>query len=118
LPPAARRIWWTFTGAEAAGVAAFCGNDDPPLPGVEMTEGEVRRAVRHEQALHLADVLQRRSPLAIRGLLSRPLVSAAAGAMAAELGWTEAQTRDEIDRLLDDLATWHGVTLAPEGAQP
>jgi glycerol-3-phosphate dehydrogenase len=105
-------------GTRAAIVADFCGTDDPALPGVAMTAGEVRWAIRHEQALHLADVLQRRSPLAIRGLLTLPLVTATAQVMAAELGWTDDRTRTEITRFLSDLATWHGVTLATEGAQP
>jgi glycerol-3-phosphate dehydrogenase len=106
-------------GGRAAIVADFCAAGDRPLPGVLMTEGEVIWAVRHEQALHLADVLQRRSPLAIRGLLSLPLIGAAARAMAAELGWTAEQTETEVTRFVSDLETWHGVTLAsPEGANP
>ena len=105
-------------GARAATVADFCPDDDRPLPGVPMTEGEVLWAVRHEQALHLADVLQRRSPLAIRGLLSMPLVTATARAMGGELGWSEARTQTEINRFLSELATWHGVSLAPKGAYP
>lgn len=106
-------------GARAATVAAFCAEDDRPLPGTLMTEGEVIWAIRHEQALHLADVLQRRSPLAIRGLLCLPLVTAVAKVMAAECGWTEDKTQTEITRFLSDLATWHGVILtAPEGAHP
>jgi glycerol-3-phosphate dehydrogenase len=103
-------------GAQAATVAELCTKNDRSLPGVPMSEGEVIWAVRHEQALHLADVLQRRCPLAIRGLLSRPLVTAVAKVMATECGWTEDQTQTEITRFLSDLATWHGVTLAPEGA--
>jgi glycerol-3-phosphate dehydrogenase len=83
-----------------------------------MTEGEVIWAVRHEQARCLADVLQRRSPLAIRGLLSISLIISTARAMGGELGWSEARTQTEINRFLSDLATWHGVTLAPEGANP
>lgn len=106
-------------GARAPAILAFCGSDDRLLPDVPMSEGEVVWAVRHEQALHLADVLQRRSPLAIRGLLSLPLVTAVAKVMAAECGWTEDQTQAEITLFLKDLATWHGVTLtAPEGAHP
>lgn len=106
-------------GSRAAKVAEFCALDDRPLPGVTMTESEVVWAVRHEQALHLADVLQRRSPLAIRGLLSMPVVMAVAHVMGAELGWTEEQAQREITCFLDDLVTWHGVTLPQrEGNQP
>jgi glycerol-3-phosphate dehydrogenase len=105
-------------GARAAAIADFCPRDDRPLQGVQMTEGEVLWAVRQEQALHLADVLQRRSPLAIRGLLSMPLIVATARVIGGELGWSEAQTQAEITRFLSDLATWHGVTFAPKGAHP
>jgi glycerol-3-phosphate dehydrogenase len=105
-------------GARAATVSDFCPRDDRPLPGVPMSEGEVRWAVRHEQALHLADVLQRRSPLAIRGLLSMPLITATARAMGGELGWSETDTQTEVTRFLSDLETWHGVTLVPKGAHP
>lgn len=106
-------------GARAAKVAAFCAEDPRRLPEAPIWAGEVIWAIRHEQALHLADVLQRRSPLAIRGLLSLPLVTAVAQIMAAECGWTEEQTQTEITLFLNDLATWHGVTLTgPEGAYP
>jgi glycerol-3-phosphate dehydrogenase len=106
-------------GACASTVAALCAKDDRSLPDVPMSEGEVTWAIRHEQALHLADVLQRRSPLAIRGLLSLPLVTAVAKVMATECGWTEDQTQSEITRFLSELETWHGVTLTPpEGAHP
>lgn len=102
-------------GARAAAVADFCAQDDRPLPGVLMTTGEVIWAVQHEQALHLADVLQRRGPLAIRGLLSMALITAMARIMGGELGWSEARTEAEINSFLSDLATWHGVTLDPKG---
>lgn len=107
-------------GAHAATIAAFCAEaDDHPLPGTPMTEAEVVWAVRHEQALHLADVLQRRSPLAIRGLLSLPLITATARVMARECGWSEATTQTEIAGFLADLVNWHGVRLTPpEGAYP
>jgi glycerol-3-phosphate dehydrogenase len=101
-------------GGTAATVAGFCATlPDKPLPGVLMSEGEVARFVRHEQALHLADVLQRRSPLAIRGELSLALVTATARVMAGECGWTEAMMQDEIDRFLGEIEVYHGVCLAP-----
>ena len=105
-------------GSQASKVAEFCSSEDPSLPGVAMTEGEVRWAVRQEHALHLADVLQRRSPLAIRGLLSLPLITTTAEVMGAELGWSGDRIQGEINSFLADLATWHGVTLPkPKGAQ-
>lgn len=105
-------------GAHAAEVAVFCADlEDHRLPGSEMTEAEVLWAVRKELALHLPDVLQRRNPLAIRGLLTLPLITGTARVMAAALGWSEVQTKDEIARFLSELETYHGVRLTPtEGA--
>lgn len=107
-------------GSRAETVAAFCASQpDQPLPGVEMTEGEVLWFMRHEQALHLADVLQRRSPLAIRGELTHALILATARVMTREAGWSAAKTEAEVARFLADLETYHGVTLAPpQGALP
>lgn len=106
-------------GSNAATIADFCRDqDDRPLPGVEMTEAEVVWFIRHEHACHLADVLQRRSPMAIRGDLSLPLVTATARVMARECGWTDAQTTAETTRFLGELETFHGVTLTQtEGPQ-
>jgi glycerol-3-phosphate dehydrogenase len=105
-------------GAHADGVADFCeAGPDAPLPGVALSEAEVVRFVRAEQALHLADVLQRRSPIAIRGELTAELVTATARVMARELGWSGERMSEEIATFLRDLETYHGVRLKmSEGA--
>ncbi len=99
-------------GSNAGKVAAFCAaQDDQALPGGALTEAEVVWYIQQEQALRLADVLQRRSPLAIRGALSVDLITATAHVMAHSCGWTEARTRAEITRFLSDLEIYHGVRL-------
>ena len=101
-------------GGNAATVAAFCATlPDTPLPGTALTEREVLWFISHEQARHLADILQRRSPLAIRGELSLPLITATARVIARELGWDDARTQAEITRFLTEIATYHGVHLSP-----
>ena len=106
-------------GGHAAAVAAFCAaGADRDLPGVRLSEAEVARFVRHEQARHLGDVLQRRSPLAIRGELSLPLVTATAQVMARECGWTAAVTESEIARFVQELETYHGVSLNQKQGAP
>ena len=104
-------------GTKAAAVAKFCGDQATTLlPGVQLSEQEISWFVRNEHALHLADVLQRRSPCAIRGDLSLPLILATARAMAVECGWTKAQTEREISQFLFELETYHGVRVTqPEG---
>jgi glycerol-3-phosphate dehydrogenase len=119
LTPARAEHLIDLYGSKATIVSEFClTQDDRPLPGVQMTEAEVVWFIRQEHACHLADVLQRRSPMSIRGDLSLPLIKAVAFVMARECGWTDSRTKDEITRFLGDLETYHGVTLTfPEGAK-
>ena len=70
-----------------------------PLDGAEeYLAVEVVYAARHEAALHLNDVLTRRTRISIetpdRGVAA---ARAAAPLMAAVLGWDEARTRSEIE---------------------
>ncbi|HZD65949.1 MAG TPA: glycerol-3-phosphate dehydrogenase/oxidase, partial [Acidimicrobiales bacterium] len=71
-----------------------------PLPGGDEYLGaEVVHAVTHEGALHLEDVLARRTRLSFeaadRGLRA---AEAVAGLMGAELGWDEATRASELER--------------------
>ncbi len=73
-----------------------------PLPGSEeVLAGEVVYAVTHEGARHLDDVLTRRTRVSIetfdRGIHA---AAPAAALMAAELGWDDARTADEVDHYL------------------
>lgn len=73
-----------------------------PLEGAEdYLAAEVVHAVTHEGALHLDDVLTRRTRISIetfdRGVAAAPH---AARLMAEELGWDEARVADEVDHYL------------------
>ena len=109
------------------------GLADPSLlytvPGApDYLMAEVRYAVTHEGALHLEDVLTRRTRISIeyphRGVESAPSVAALVGSV---LGWTDARreaevaayvTRVEAERLsqsrTDDAAADAVRTAAPE----
>jgi glycerol-3-phosphate dehydrogenase len=70
-----------------------------PLPGMEdYLKAEVVYAASHEGALHLTDVLTRRTRISIeawdRGISAAP---AAAVLMAPVLGWDEARTKEEVE---------------------
>jgi glycerol-3-phosphate dehydrogenase len=70
-----------------------------PLPGMEdYLKAEVVYAASHEGALHLPDVLTRRTRISIeawdRGISAAP---AAAVLMAPVLGWDEARTKEEVE---------------------
>ena len=73
-----------------------------PLDGAEdYLAAEVVYAVTHEAARHLDDLLTRRTRISIetfdRGVAAAPGVAAL---MAAELGWDDARTADEVDHYL------------------
>jgi glycerol-3-phosphate dehydrogenase len=70
-----------------------------PLPGMEdYLKAEVVYAASHEGALHLTDVLTRRTRISIeawdRGISAAP---EAAALMAPVLGWDEARTKEEVE---------------------
>ncbi|MPY83785.1 MAG: FAD-dependent oxidoreductase [Actinophytocola sp.] len=71
-----------------------------PIPGAEdYLKAEAVYAVSHEGALHLDDVLTRRTRISIeaedRGLTAAPEI---ARLIAAHLGWEASQERREVDR--------------------
>lgn len=73
-----------------------------PLPGADDYLGvEVVYAASHEGALHLDDVLARRTRISIeawdRGISAAPV---AAKLMADVLGWSKQRTKTEVDRYI------------------
>jgi glycerol-3-phosphate dehydrogenase len=73
-----------------------------PLPGADdYLEAEVVYAASHEGALHLDDVLARRTRISIeawdRGVSAAPV---AATLMAEVLGWSKRRTETEVERYL------------------
>jgi glycerol-3-phosphate dehydrogenase len=64
----------------------------PPEGGLA---DQVRRAAREEMALHVADVILRRTDLGTAGPVGKPDVEAVGAAMASALGWDEVKTRAE-----------------------
>jgi len=84
--------------AELAALVAERPALGEPLVGGAHTAAEVVYACTHEGALHLDDVLERRTRLAItapdRGLAA---AAPAAALMAGALGWEAERTRREVD---------------------
>ena len=87
-------------------------SDEEKIAGSDLTVGEVRFLIAHEKARRLADVLQRRQPLAITGQLTGPVISATAHTMAGTLGWDAARIRSEISSFAAELVNYHGVNPA------
>jgi glycerol-3-phosphate dehydrogenase len=89
-----------------------------PLPGADDYLGvEVVYAATHEGALHLDDVLARRTRISIeawdRGVSAAPV---AARLMAAELGWDDARTESEISHYLERVRAERASQTMPDDA--
>ena len=87
-----------------------------PLPGADdYLEAEVVYAARFEGALHLDDVLARRTRISIeawdRGVSAAPV---AAGLMGAELGWDADRVELETKTYLDRVAAERASQLEPD----
>ncbi|HET9082086.1 MAG TPA: glycerol-3-phosphate dehydrogenase/oxidase [Trebonia sp.] len=94
--------------------------DDPklaaPLPGADdYLAVEARYAVTHEGALHLEDVLTRRTRISIeawdRGVAAAPEV---ADLMAGLLGWTDEEKKRGVDRYLARVAAERESQTKPD----
>ncbi len=75
---------------------------------------EVEFLVEHEKAVHVDDILLRRSTLAWLGEATLPLIEALAESMGNILGWEDAQKKAEAQRALDILRDKHGLFFQGE----
>ena len=100
-------------GTRAHTVASYlvAGADEAlkSLPG--WTRREVEFLILQEKAIHVDDLLLRRSTLAWLGQVSRPLVDELAQIMGKCLGWSGEQVTAEVERTLGLLKDNHGVSL-------
>ena len=72
---------------------------EPVSAGSTVLRAEIVYTVREEMAHKLVDVIQRRTGLGIVGLPDETVLQNCADIMAAELGWTQTQRRQEIDEV-------------------
>ncbi|MDM7883599.1 MULTISPECIES: glycerol-3-phosphate dehydrogenase/oxidase [Curtobacterium] len=88
---------------------------DGPVEALEsdpsLTRAEVAYFAEHEQAVHLVDVVLRRTNLAFVGGVTIDLLDELADVMAGSLGWTTEERADEVQRTLDVLRESHGVVV-------
>lgn len=100
-------------GTRAGQIAAFiqAGPDAVLASDPAWTRRELLFLIEYEKAVHVDDLLLRRSTLAWLGNVSLPLVRELAGVMGQALGWTSAQEEAEVNRALALLRDRHGVSL-------
>lgn len=90
---------------------AVSRSDDRPLQsGLETTAAEIAWIIRRERVIALADIVLRRTTLAISGSINLGLIDAIGDVAARELGWSANRAANEREALLDELEHFHGVT--------
>lgn len=101
-------------GTRAEAAANFIKrNSDAPLRSLSgYTRREIMFLAQHEKAMHLDDILLRRTTLAMLGFLTRKAVEEIAEAMGESLGWNRERIDAEVGRTLRLLADRHGVVLS------
>lgn len=104
---------YTRYGTRTEAVATFINRtaDEPLKTLPEYTRREIAFLAQSEKAIHLDDILLRRTMLAMLGRLTKPNVEEIADALGASLGWSVDQKNAEVERTLRLLADRHGVRL-------
>ena len=100
-------------GTRALEIARYlvAGKDAPLVSKADWTRREVQFLVEHEKAVHVDDLILRRSTLAWLGEVTLPLVQELASIMAECLAWSAEQTAQEVQRTVELLQDRHGVVL-------
>lgn len=112
----------TRYGTRAADVIASFA-DQPSVPLVsdpQFTRAEIAYFAQHEQVVHLADVILRRTNVAFIGQATAELLTEIAQLLGVVLGWSPAKCAEEVAATIDILRDSHGVTveLSPAQADP
>ena len=78
---------------------------------------EIDWIARNELVVHLADVVLRRTTLAIDGALTTGNLAAIADILAREFSWSDARKAQEIEAVNSELAERHNVVLTARPAK-
>ena len=82
------------------------------IPGCpQITTGEIAYLIAEEDILHLDDLLLRRTLLGKLGRLNPRNLEAIAAAAAVDLGWSDAEKENEIERTRSIFLKNHKVKL-------
>jgi len=80
----------------------------------QLTRAEIAYFAEHEDAVHLADVVLRRTNLAFVGGVSLELLDEIAGVLGDALGWDDVERRSEVAATVEVLRASHGVEVASQ----
>jgi len=96
-------------GTRCAAYLAAVGSERPLETLPDYSAEEIAWLVRTEQVVHLTDVLQRRTSLALEGRLTAECLGELAAVVGGALGWTDAEREREIERAAAHFRELHGV---------
>jgi len=104
-------------GTRAEAVADYLADaeDSPLAHHAAYTRREIAFMTQHECAVHLDDVVLRRTALALLGDLTPGLLEELAGVMAGALAWSKEEVAQELARTHRILKNRHGIDLASAG---
>ena len=112
LEPRRQQTLFERYGTRASEVAAFLrAGDDTEIAHGALSVREIGFLVERERALHVDDVLLRRTNLAFVGDLRIEQIQEIAGALATYLGWDKSRTQAEISRSVSALREFHAVSI-------
>ena len=100
-------------GTTARAVLAHeAGRQAEPLADApDYTLAEIDWLARNERVVHLADIVMRRTALAITGRLSRRALEQIADIVTAALGWDAGRREKELEATAKELAQRHRLRL-------
>jgi glycerol-3-phosphate dehydrogenase len=103
----------TRYGTTGADVAAFCAQaaDHPLASEPDYTVREIQYLCSQDMVTHLADLLFRRTSIAISGRLTSAVLMEVAPIAARALGWDAARTQQEIDATRETARERHGIVM-------
>ncbi len=101
------------SGTRATSVIdVLSGQPSTPLAtDPQLTRAEIAYFATHEDAVHLADVVLRRTNLAFVGGVTHEMLAEIADVLQDALGWTGEERDAEIQDTVDTLLTYHGVDV-------
>ncbi|MFT2751223.1 glycerol-3-phosphate dehydrogenase/oxidase [Clavibacter sp. Sh2088] len=93
-------------------IDVLSGQPSTPLAtDPQLTRAEIAYFATHEDAVHLADVVLRRTNLAFVGGVTHEMLAEIADVLQEALGWSDDERDDEIQDTVDTLRTYHGVDV-------
>jgi glycerol-3-phosphate dehydrogenase len=101
-------------GTTAGEMIDTFGPSNAPLVHLpDYTTDEIRYLAAHENVVHLADLIYRRTSLAFVGAVTTPLILELATLVGDALGWDSEQRDTEVAAMVKDLTELHQVELEP-----